>query len=344
MEKKDNMNIVDKLYTEWAWRTKTGIPNIKNPEDKAILDALISELNIKEEPILFEGSDSYDNVITAQLKKENLLSPQGGIPLSKNTYKFNGRGGKSFYNNVKGEDKKIWEALWDEAPPAAKTGTASKGVGAGELSLYWLYNYSNSNINVTEGREGGGADLFFDGVGVEVKAEGSHTAKIGLGRFSEFKEEVSLLTILFGLNALTKVLTTQDLEGKIMNPTNFLGKELPLAFESFTKFSNLPNLEELANQFNIFKSIYDNVNQVKQYVGNTSDPTAAAGIMLTKLLSKKLRIKPGFGGYLVNLKKEGSMAFFQIDEKMLQNHENVLNHTAIQQSKIGLNYSKVFGI
>ncbi len=339
------MNVIDRLYTEWAWRTKSGTPSIKNPQDKAILDALISEISGNGESLILEGSDSYDTVIKAKLGKDDLLTPEGGIPRSNNSYKFNGKGGDSFYNNVKGDvDKKIWNALWDEAPPAAKTGTASKGVGAGELSLYWLYNYSNSNINVTEGREGGGADLFFDGVGVEVKAEGSHTAKIGLGRFSEFKEEVALLTILFGLNALTKVLSTEDLKGKIMNPTNFLGKELPLAFQSFTKFANLPNLKELASQFGIFRSIYDNVNQVKQYVGDTSDPTAAAGNMLNKLLSKKLNIKPGFGGYLVNLKKEGSMAFFQISETALEDHENVLNNTTIQQSKIGLNYSKVFGI
>lgn len=38
------MDITDKLYTEWAWRTKTGVPDIKNPEDKAILDKLIFEL------------------------------------------------------------------------------------------------------------------------------------------------------------------------------------------------------------------------------------------------------------------------------------------------------------
>jgi len=45
------MNITDKLYTEWAWRTRTGVPNINNPEDKAILDKLISELTnqVKEE-------------------------------------------------------------------------------------------------------------------------------------------------------------------------------------------------------------------------------------------------------------------------------------------------------
>ena len=37
------MNVIDKLYTEWAWRTKSGIPNINNPEDKAILDQILEE-------------------------------------------------------------------------------------------------------------------------------------------------------------------------------------------------------------------------------------------------------------------------------------------------------------
>ena len=339
------MNVVEKLYTEWAWRSKSGTPSMGNAEDKAILHNLIEELTgpIKNEKIIYEGSDSYDNVIIAKLRKDNLLGKDGGIPRSKHSYKFNGKDGASFYTNVKAEDKAVWTSLWDEAPQAAGTGTASKGVGAGELSLYWLYNYSNSNINVTEGREGGGADLFFDGLGVEVKAEKSHTAKIGLGRFGEFKEELSLLTILFGLNALTKVLTSKDLEGKILNPTNFLGKELPQAFESYSRFSNLPNLEELSKSFPIFSSIKSNVDQVRSYVGDTKDPTIAAGAMLSKLLGKKLAIKPGFGGYLANLKKEGSMAFWQISQEKLQNHENVLNFTSIQQSKIGLNYSKIFG-
>ena len=38
------MNVTDKLYTEWAWRSKTGTPDINNPEDKAVLDKLINEL------------------------------------------------------------------------------------------------------------------------------------------------------------------------------------------------------------------------------------------------------------------------------------------------------------
>ena len=45
------MNITDKIYTEWAWRTKSGVPDINNPADKDILDNLISELTktVKEE-------------------------------------------------------------------------------------------------------------------------------------------------------------------------------------------------------------------------------------------------------------------------------------------------------
>ena len=38
------MNVIDKLYNEWAWRTKSGTPDINNPEDKVILDRLILEL------------------------------------------------------------------------------------------------------------------------------------------------------------------------------------------------------------------------------------------------------------------------------------------------------------
>ena len=39
------MNVTDRLYTEWAWRTKSGVPDINNPVDKDILDNLIKELS-----------------------------------------------------------------------------------------------------------------------------------------------------------------------------------------------------------------------------------------------------------------------------------------------------------
>ena len=43
------MNVTDKLYTEWAWRSKTGTPSMDNPEDKAILNKLIKELTEETE-------------------------------------------------------------------------------------------------------------------------------------------------------------------------------------------------------------------------------------------------------------------------------------------------------
>jgi hypothetical protein len=45
------MNITDKLYTEWAWRSKSGTPSMDNAEDKAILNKLVEELtsSIQEE-------------------------------------------------------------------------------------------------------------------------------------------------------------------------------------------------------------------------------------------------------------------------------------------------------
>jgi len=44
------MDVTDKLYNEWAWRTKSGTPSMDNPEDKAILDRLILELTEDKEP------------------------------------------------------------------------------------------------------------------------------------------------------------------------------------------------------------------------------------------------------------------------------------------------------
>lgn len=66
------MNIIDKLYTEWAWRTKTGVPNINNPEDKAILDSLILELGVVYEDE--EGNEVQADTAEELTEKEvNML-------------------------------------------------------------------------------------------------------------------------------------------------------------------------------------------------------------------------------------------------------------------------------
>ena len=43
------MNITDKLYKEWAWRSKTGTPSFDNPEDVKILHNLMENLGVINE-------------------------------------------------------------------------------------------------------------------------------------------------------------------------------------------------------------------------------------------------------------------------------------------------------
>ena len=69
------MNVTDKLYIEWAWRTKTGVPDINNPEDKAILNKLISEL-VKEEdqePKSITKKDIIDYINNAELDDKQIV-------------------------------------------------------------------------------------------------------------------------------------------------------------------------------------------------------------------------------------------------------------------------------
>tara|TARA_R110000868_G_C10782643_1_gene755626 strand:+ start:30 stop:1043 length:1014 start_codon:yes stop_codon:yes gene_type:complete len=335
------MNLLDKLYTEWAWRSKSGLPNIKNPEDKAILDSLIKEMTLEEEPLLFEGSDSYDEQITIKLVRDGIMEEGGIIPPSTGNYKFNGANGGNFTEQVSTSDLKIWRALWSVKPNTAKGESDNLGVGKGEISLYWLYNYNkNSSIEVSEGRAGDDPDLKFNGVGVEVKAYSSGTAAISLGRFSADKLNLQLLSVAFGLNTLTKVLNPKS-EAKVINPTNFTGKELLPVFQAVSQFSSLDNLGDLAQNYSVFKTIKDNVDFLVKELGGVTDNIQASKAMATKILEAKLERKPGFGNYLVNVSSQGAMHWWNIDISKIRQSEALLSSFSVNQSKIKLNFSKV---
>ena len=65
------------------------------------------------------------------------------------------------------------------------------------------------------------------------------------------KENLTLLSLIFGLQALSKVLQPKGEDSsKVVNPTNFLGKELEPAFDGFIKFAALDNLDSLASHPN----------------------------------------------------------------------------------------------
>lgn len=43
------MSIVDKLYQEWAWRSRTGMPSMSDPEDAKLLEEIYKEYGLLEE-------------------------------------------------------------------------------------------------------------------------------------------------------------------------------------------------------------------------------------------------------------------------------------------------------
>ena len=134
----------------------TDILDEDEPETTVSTNKPQEEPTPEEKPTPESSGNEYDALIKKTLNVNE-------IPRSKSKYKYPGKGGGTYMEQVNADDLPIWQALWT-AKPDKKTekGVETAGVGKGELSLYWLYNYSDSGVNVVEGREGDDPDLFFD--------------------------------------------------------------------------------------------------------------------------------------------------------------------------------------
>ena len=350
------MDVFDKILKEHSWKFKKGYPDVKDLEDKTLLESIINGylaeaeedinidiedkeiLNVKKSPPPQPkvGSDVYNATIKNALDVEV-------IPTTSTRYKWNGEGGSTFVEQVKSEDKEIFDKLFSIKPPKVgqEVGSAgSLGVGNGEIALYWLYNFSNSGVGVTEGREGDDPDLRFNGVGVEVKAYKNPNGVVGLGRFGADKENIALLSIIFGLNTLSQVLGDEPPE-KTINPTNFDGGQLKDAMQKLIDFQNIDGLDALASQYSLFASIKNNVDSITSKLGNFGDAEAGAIKMADKLVRSKLERKPGGGGYLANVKPDGGLKFFQINLEKL-NSSDLLSSFKVAQSAILVKFSNIF--
>ena len=216
----------------------------------------------------------------------------------------------------------------------------SLGVGNGEISLYWLYQYSNSGTDVTMGRENDDPDLRFNGKGVEVKAYDKHTGLLGLGRYGADKENLQLLGMMFGVNTLVQALGDGE-KSKTINTTNFKGTDLIDAMENVIKLQNV-DLDGLSQEYPLFSTITKNVDFLNNKLGDFSTAEEGAINMAHKLVSAKLERKPGSGGYLASLKEDGDIRFFAIDLEKLKTSDEFLDNIQSKQSSLGLNFDKLF--
>ena len=368
---------LDELLLEWSYRSEKGYPSLDSPSDIQVLKNILIELDLPTDHILDEleasygdkdgkpgisglepgldepktpetpepetnsqpsvegGSQEYDELIKSTLKVDE-------IPRTKNNYKYPGPGGATYIEQVNANDLEIWQKLW-EAKPQKKTepGVATSGVGKGEVSLYWLYHYSNSGVEVSEGRDDDDPDLYFNGNGMEVKAYGSHNAKLSIGRYGADKENLRLLSVIFGISSLARVFEGEVGKEKTINPTNFAGNDLKEAFKHVLAFSNV-DLEQLSGIYPIFDEMKKNLDFVNSKIEYTTDEEGALA-MGRKFLKEKLARKPGNGNHLVNIKKDGSMKFWLVDFNTLESDDDILNKMSSSQSTMNLNFTKVFG-
>ena len=315
------MNVVDKLYTEWAWRTKSGTPDYKNPEDKAILDKLINELG--GESLINEASPNYDDYIKKVLNVDTIPQAQG-------TYKVpNGSGDMK----VADSDMKAYQALF----PA---NVGDQTVGPGELALYWLYQHQKNSVPSQDNRGGSEPDLQIGSIKTEVKSYGKHTGKITLGKFGDQKRNLTMLTVIFGIQALSSVLRLEE-NKKVIRPTSFTAKELVEAFEFYFKLKNSPGLLEASNQFELIRSIKEKVDFVDRVLEKPEDARDGASRLIGRIAKEKFKVKPGDGNYIASMTPNGDIHFFHIVLSKLE--QDLLDKVSISAGEVKVDFMSIFG-
>ena len=319
------MNVTDKLYTEWAWRSKSGTPSIKNAEDKAILDKLIKELsNSTDVKIpLNEVSKEYDDFILKSLQLDNMPEVHGSytVPAGSGDIKVNPR------------DLDMFQRLFPLAP--------NQGVGPGEVALYWLYQYQKNPLTTFDNRGEDKPDLKIGTKFVEVKAYGKHTGKIKLGKFASQKTNLRLLNIVFGISTLSKVLQLESTK-KAITATNWGPSDLKEAMDYFFKLKTNEGLLQAANQFELIRSIKEKVEMVDRVLDEPESAEEATSRLIGRLAKAKFTVKPGDGNYIASVKSDGDIHFFYIDFEKFD-ETDMTDKVAIVGGEIAVDFMALFG-
>ena len=379
---------LNELLLEWSYRSEKGYPSMDNPSDILILREILEQLDLPTDDILNKVSyankdgkkgitslepSSYDNEDSEEIP-ENPPTPEeeeeeeeeetlGGyteydelimsylgvdeIPKSKNTYKFS----KSTFDiQVKPNDLDIWKKLWT-AKPKKKTGdkTETLGVGKGELSLYWLFNHSQSSTagKLAEGRGDDAPDLWFNGDGidgVEVKAYGKPNGVIDVGRFGKFRDNLKMLNTVFGIAGLAATFDGNVEDQKQKNALTWAGSDLEEAFKKAHTLSQV-DLEQIANIWPIFTSIKKNIDYLESQLGGFQSAEEGAKKLAYKFIGDKLARKPGWGGHLADLSIGGFIRFWHIDKAKFESYNDILGKATAgaSQGAMKLHFNKIFG-
>ena len=375
---------LDELLLEWSYRSERGYPSVDNPSDVSILREILKELDLPADKIIdeLEGEDddieikvNSDQEDQEDQEEETPEPPNqntepepepepeveglneydeliksafdGIIPKSKNTYNFSKT---TFDEQVKADDLEVWKKLWT-VKPKKKTGdqTETLGVGKGELSLYWLYNHSQSSTagKLAEGRGDDAPDLWFNGDGtdgVEVKAYGKPNGVIDLGRFGKFRDNLKMLNTAFGVAGLASTFEGNVEDQKQKNALTWAGSDLKEAFEKVAVLKQV-DLEQISGIWPIFDPIKKNIDYLESQLGGFESAEEGAEKMAFKFVGDKLVRKPGWGGHLADMSIDGFIRFWHIDQSRFESYDDILGKATIgaSQGAMKMHFNKIFG-
>ena len=246
------MNVTDKLYNEWAWRTKSGTPDMNNPNDKSILDKLMLELTEADElsdkelqknliSIISNTTDvdtlkrimkyakniGYGDNMKSYLESKNLsrkdilyfqslLSDLGKTgefaKIASNPPTFD-KGGSNYFKQIPGFTTDELKSLYGDMKDSIQ-GTVSLGPGEAFLSVFF------KNIEKAQAK----GDLKVDGEEVELKSRTSSTGALVAPSYVVRGKSTPLITdmtkLVQKLNLDDEL--TQDLV-QLVNTKNFKG-------------------------------------------------------------------------------------------------------------------------
>ena len=342
------MNITDKLYTEWAWRSKTGTPTMDNPEDKAILDSLIAELITEEEKDVNVISDEELAQLISSIKNDK-EAMQHIVKYIKNRPLQN-----SFFKTTAAADitdstieglnapQKIFNILADNDDLEA----FNRYVNQGQLSFSDLGNQGNLVDKLSQ------SGISKKSV-QELMSIGGYEGGRGVG-----KAEVALALLLKDIKMMTgdkgdlswngKYLEVKGIGGRLGSRNTTIPDTLPL----IQKKNSFPELENNIRPDLFIASLSekedsgDLLNQVEQFASKLY-PNGEANKYFTKDIlddPKELRkafIKTYFRNYI---NKEGVKHFIFIDTKLggyfsvaIENIDNLIDFKPTISSPITVN-------
>lgn len=225
----------------------------------------------------------------------------------------------------------------------------NKNVGNGEVGLYWLFNYKESNRSKTtfkpniehakENRGGTDPDLVIHGVNVEAKSyEHFLTTMTNIGRFQGQKDFRKMIAYMFA----TKTLVQPGFQGEL----NFGYHELAAGADDFCKLRQALKMVNDLHDIPIFKQMEKEVKAfdslAKTAMGSRSaqkcgvgeiGPRVGGHAIATEIIrygiKELLGNKPGDGGYVVNIEGSkldwsGVIEFYQVNLANMNTDPQVL--------------------